>query len=115
METKATTFRIDPAAMAGLSKLSGILKQSRNRLANEAIKEYVAKRILEVEAELASTLEDLRAYRKGDPDFEQSIANFIDAELTVKDDPAEGSVFIEDGEAGPAGPVQTTLRKVLND
>ena len=114
MTMKATTFRIEPVAMDGLVKLSKILDKSLNKLANDAIREYVARRTLALEGELKSTLEDLRAYRKRDPNFEQSVAKFVAAELTVKDDPAEGSVFIEEGEV-EVGPVQTAVLKVLND
>ena len=109
MDTKATTFRIDPTVMAHLSKLSEILNQSLNRLANEAIKEFVAKRSLEVEADLVSTLEDLRAYRKSDPDFERSIAEYIEAEVSTKHDPAEGKVVSE------TGPTQTKVLGLLNE
>lgn len=106
--------------MDGLEKLSAILNKPLNKLANEAIREYVARRIAEVEVDLASTLEDLRAYRKRDPNFERSFAQFIEAEgaVAAKDDPAEGTVFIEDGEAdaaGKVGPAQMAVLKVLND
>ena len=117
---KATTFRIEPVAMDGLVKLSKILDKSLNKLANDAISEYVARRTLALEGELQSTLDDLRAYRKRDPNLEQSFAKFIEAEVAVaaKDDPAEGSVFIEEGEAdavGEVGPAQIAVLKVLND
>ena len=74
MEKIATTFRLDPVVKAGLSKLSTLRGRSLNSLANEAIREFVAKRILEAEDDLEASLEDLRAYRKSDPDFEQAIA-----------------------------------------
>jgi predicted transcriptional regulator len=109
MDAKATTFRIDPAVMAGLSKLSKVLDQSLNRLANEAIKEFVAKRILEVEADLESTLEDLRAYRKSDPDFANSIAELVRSEASAKGDPAEGVVTTD------IGPAQAKVRGLLNE
>jgi predicted transcriptional regulator len=99
-----------------LSKLGKVLKVSPTLLAGEAIKEYLARRARKAEADLGSTLEDLRAYRKSDPDFEQSIAKFIQAELSVKDDPAEGTVFMEEGtDLDPVGPARKALRKVLND
>ena len=118
MSKKATTFRIEPLAMEGLVKLSAILDKPLNKLANEAIREYVARRALSLERELETTLEDLRAYRKRDPNFEKSIGKFIEAELSVKDDPAEGSVFIEESEmgaTGEVGPAQRAVLKALND
>jgi hypothetical protein len=116
---KATTFRIEPLTMSGLEKLSAILKRPLNKLANEAVREYVARRISAVELELTTTLDDLRAYRLSDPDFARSFDKFVDAELAVsaKDDPAEGRVFVEEKRAATAakvGPAQTALLKVLN-
>jgi len=106
MEKVATTFRIDPTVRVGLSRLSKLRRKSLN---NEAIKEYVARGILEVEGELEATLEDLRAYRKSDPDFEQAITDFVDAEVTVKHDPAEGQVVTE------VGGTEAVVLDLLND
>ena len=97
MERVATTFRIDPAVKDGLTKLSKLQHRSLNQLANEAIAEFVARRIREVENELESTLEDLRAYRRRDPDFERAIDAVVEAEATVQEDPAEGKVTDEPG------------------
>lgn len=73
MPRKATTFRIEPVVEAGLSMLSGLLDRSMNQLANEALRDYVARRTQEVEADLETTLRELRAYRAGDPKFERAI------------------------------------------
>lgn len=120
MTRKATTFRIEPVTMSGLEKLSAILNKPLNKMANEAIREYVARQIAAVETDLVSTLDDLRAYRKQDPNFERSFAKFIEAEVAVaaKDDPAEGRVFVEEDEvdaAGKVGSARKAVRKVLND
>ena len=109
MQRVATTFRIDPVVKAGLSKLSTIRGRSLNSLANEAIREFVAKRTLEAESDLEASLEDLRAYRRSDPDFEQAIAEFVEAEVTAEDDPAEGRVIEQ------SGPAETAVLKILND
>jgi len=109
MTMKATTFRIEPVAMDGLVKLSKILDKSLNKLANDAIREYVARRTLALEAELESTLEDLRAYRQRDPNFEQSIAELIEAEVSTKHDPAEGKDTTE------IGPTQAKVLGLLNE
>lgn len=93
MERIATTIRLDPIVKAGLAKLSKLKHQSLNQLANEALREFVAKRTLEVENELESTLEELRAYRRSDPNFERAIAAFVEAEVTADHDPAEGRVL----------------------
>jgi predicted transcriptional regulator len=109
MEKVATTFRIDPVLKAGLTKLSKLQHQSLNHLANEAIAEFVARRILEVENELQSTLEDLRAYRKNDPHFERAIEDVVDAEVATPDDPAEGTVVSD------AGRTQSVVLGLLNE
>jgi hypothetical protein len=104
---KATTFRIEETTMVGLEKLSAILNKPLNKLANEAVREYVARRISEVEVDLASTLEDLRAYRKADPNFERSMAEFIEAEASATHDPVEGRV-------SEVGPAQQRMSKLLH-
>ena len=109
MERIATTFRIDPLVKEGLSKLSSLEQRSLNQLANQAIKEFVARRMVEVEDDLESTLEDLRAYRERDPDFERAIAEFVEAEITAKDDPAEGRVVTQ------GGPTESMMPNLLND
>jgi hypothetical protein len=105
---KATTFRIEETTMSGLEKLSAILNKPLNKLANEAVREYVARRISEVEIDLASTLEDLRAYRKADPNFERSMAEFIESEASATHDPVEGRVVSK------AGPAQKRMSKLLH-
>jgi hypothetical protein len=42
------------------------------------------------EVDLEASLQDLRAFRRRDPDFERAIADYIDAEASLKEDPAEG-------------------------
>jgi hypothetical protein len=109
MKKIATTYRIDAVLKEGLSKLSKLRRQPRNRLVNEAIREYVAKYTMEAEHELESSLEDLRAYRKSDPRFERAIEAFAEAELTVKEDPAEGTVI------ETVSPRESAVLKHLND
>lgn len=109
MDRVATTFRLDPVVKDGLAKLCKLQRQSLNQLANQAIKEFVARRVVEVEDDLESTLEDLRAYRKRDPNFERAIAEFVEAEATAKDDPAEGRVVKQ------AGPTESMVLDLLND
>jgi hypothetical protein len=93
MDRKATTFRIDPVVRDGLFKLSELLHRPANQLAKDALKEYVDRRIGEVEDDLESTLEDLRAYRKSDPNFDRAIAEVVEAEVNLKNDPAEGKLI----------------------
>ena len=108
MPRKATTFRMDPVVQASLATLSRLLGRTQNQLVNEAVRDFVARRGREVEVELEATLESLRAYRKRDPGFERAIADYVDAEASLTDDPAEGS------HAHDAGPVETAVRKLLH-
>jgi predicted transcriptional regulator len=96
---KSTTFRLEPEVKAGLSKLSEVLHLPANRLVNEALREYLDRRILAVEREMEATLDDLRAYRKRDPNFDQAIAKVAEAEANLIEDPAEGRIV-----SGPSQP-----------
>jgi predicted transcriptional regulator len=108
MSRRATTFRIDEVAQEGLSILSKLSGRSSNQLVNEAIKEFVAKRSLEIESDLEATLAELRSYRKRDPDFEKAIADFARMETSASDDPAEGEVVVK------SEPLRVRLRGLLN-
>jgi predicted transcriptional regulator len=108
MSVKATTYRIDPVVQTGLSTLSKVLGRPQNQLVNEAVRDFVARRSREVERDLEVTLEALRAYRKSDPGFEQAIEDYIDAEASLKEDPAEGQ------RAEDVGPAQKRVLELLN-
>jgi predicted transcriptional regulator len=109
LDRKATTFRIDPVVRDGLFKLSALLGRPANQLANDALREYVDRRIGEVEDDLESTLADLRAYRKSDPNFDRAIAEFVEAEVNLKDDPAEGKLV------EPVGPTEAKVLALLDE
>jgi len=106
---KATTFRIDPAVQAGLSTLSKVLGRPLNQLVNEAVRDFVARRTKEVEMDLEATLEALRAYRKSDPNYERALADYVDAEASLKEDPAEGHIVVN------VGPAESRIRDLLNE
>jgi hypothetical protein len=44
----------------------------------------------EGELDLEASLDRLRTYRKSDPNFKRAIADYVDAEASLKEDPAEG-------------------------
>lgn len=90
MIRKATTLRFDPAVQAHLTELSKVLGQPLNQLVNEVVPDFVLRRSREVEASLEATLEKLRAYRESDPLFARVIADYVDAEASLSEDPAEG-------------------------
>jgi predicted transcriptional regulator len=108
MARKATTYRIDPVVQAGLSTLSKVLGRPQNQLVNEAVQDFVARRVRQVEVDLESTLESLRAYRASDPNFDRAIADYVDAEASLKEDPAEGQRAVD------LGPAQTKILKLLD-
>lgn len=106
---KATTFRLDPHLQASLVLLGQVLKKPLNRLVNEAVAGFIEKRSADVEADLQTILERLRACRQSDPGFESAIRTFVDAEVALgKDDPAEGSAKLKTGRA------QTMLHVLLS-
>src|SRR3954447_3442059 len=109
MAIKATTYRSDPVVQTVLSTLSKVLGRPQNQLVNEAVRDFVARRSREVEKDLEATLETLRAYRKSDPNFERAIEDYVDAEASLKEDPAEGQ------RAEDIGPTQKRVLELLND
>ena len=108
MIRKATTYRIDPAVQAGLALLSKVLGRPQNQRVNEAVRDFVTRRSKEVASDLEATLESLRAYRKSDPNFERAIADYVDAEASLKEDPAEGQRAVD------IGPAQARVLELLN-
>ncbi len=60
-----------------------------NQLVTEAVFRYVQQRSSEAEQDLENTLARIRKYTKKDPEYEQAIAAFADAETRYKD-PLEG-------------------------
>lgn len=105
---KATTVRLKPELITGLSLLQRILKKPMNRMINEAVRRYVERQSSEVEVDLQKVLERVKAYRRSDPNYKKLWAEFVDAEAGYgKDDPVEGRIK-------SAGPVQTRVREILS-
>jgi len=130
MAQKATTTRLKPWLQAGMENLSRILGRPMNSLFNDAVEAYLETKSRAVEAELEASLAKLRAYRLRDPDDENSIAAFVEAEAGFKD-PTEGRLYKVDDPAGKAGvassetaivprplgdggPVRTEINRILN-
>lgn len=106
---KATTVRLEPSVQEGFTTLAKLLKRPRNKLINEALRGFIAKRSNELEADLKENLRRLKAYRTKDADFESVIDKFVEAEITLAgEDPVEGQ------RKPPAvGPAQTIVREIL--
>jgi predicted transcriptional regulator len=109
---KATTLRLSPALQLGLEMLQGVLKKPINKMVNEAVEGFIAKRSVEIESDLNAVLAQIKAYRRADPNFETAIAEFVDAEARLgAADPAEGIALV----GKPAvGPTQTRVRELLS-
>lgn len=90
---QATTIRLDPVVKDRLNKLSILTDQSINDLTNEALRNFIESRSLELEKELEATLENVRAVRKSDPGFKRGIAAFAKAEAALEHDPVEGKII----------------------
>lgn len=105
---KTTTLRLDPSLLSGLELLQHVMKKPLNRLINEAVRSYVARRSAEVEGGLQDILDRVRAYRRTDPNFDKMWDEFVDAEARFgAEDPVEGST------QKSAGPAQTLVRDLL--
>jgi predicted transcriptional regulator len=104
----ATTLRLDPPVRRALLVLQEVLHTPQNRLVNEAVRDFVARRAAEVEADLHQILRRVQACRRSDPRFEKAIARFATAEARLgSSDPIEG-------QAEPkAGSAQAMVRELL--
>jgi len=115
---KAKTLRLAPEFEAGLGLLKSIVGMSVNKMVNEAVGEYIQKRAAEVEADLTGVLDQVKAYRRADPQFKHALGRFVKAEARHGgDDPIEGVVVDAEPPTrvrkSKAGPAQTMVRKLL--
>ena len=115
---KAKTLRLASEFEAGLGLLKSVLGKPINKMVNEAVGEYIQKRAAEVETDLTSVLERVKAYRRADPQFKQALARFVKAEARHGgNDPVEGVVVDVDPPTrvrkSKAGPAQRMVRGLL--
>ena len=108
MDRKAFTLRLPAKLYEALSTLSGAAQRSMNDLISEAVQKFVAVESQAHARQLDEMAERLRAYRDADPDFEQAIAEFVEAEATL-DDPLEAQVI------DVKGPVRQQVASLLGD
>lgn len=88
---KASTIRLKPELQSALDRISDHLDRPKNKIVNQAVAEFLEKTGYQLRDDIESTLEDLRAYRSKDPNFEDAIERFADAEAThAAEDPHEG-------------------------
>lgn len=110
--TKATTLRLSPSLQLGLEMLQGVLKKPINKMVNEAVEGFIAKRSVEIESDLKAVLAQIKAYRRADPNFETAIAEFVGAEAGLgAADPAEGVAHLTKPAAGSS---QARVREILS-
>jgi len=105
--THATTVRLTSENEVGLKLLNLELERPINKLINEAVAEYIESQTESLRDKLEQTLANLNAYRRRDPGFRKSIAQFVEAEAALED-PAEGRVS-----ESKAGPALTMVREAL--
>jgi hypothetical protein len=91
---KVTPIRFDPVLRHGLEMLRRTLRTPMNKLVNQAVDDFLKRRTAEVETDLTALLNDIKEYRKQDPNFEKVIRDTARSEaLAVRmriQDPAEG-------------------------
>ena len=110
MPAIASTHRLEPDVQVALERLSKHLRRPKNRLINESVKSYVQHKSRELEMTLEASLDALRSHRLRDPDFEQSIEAFVDAEAKLAGaDPAEGKIL-----RTAKSSAQTKIRSLLD-
>jgi hypothetical protein len=97
----------------GLELLQGVLHKPVNKMVNEAVAIFVSRRKAEVEADLEGVLAKLKAYKRRDPNFDQAIQQFAEAEASLGgDDSVEGTV--SRAESREPGPTQEMVRQLLD-
>lgn len=90
---RTKTLRLEPTLERGLAILKGVLKRPINKMVNDAVGEYIRRQTAQVESDLTTTLAQLQAYRRADPEFAAARQAFIEGEaLYGKDDPMEGRI-----------------------
>jgi hypothetical protein len=125
VQVRPKTLRLEPRFETGLGLLKEILHKPVNKMVNEAVGEYIQKRSAEVETEMTSVVERLRAFRRADSDFRQDKEAFVAAEAELAgSDPMEGTLYdVErsDRQSAPrraakkakAGPALSLVRDLL--
>ncbi|MPZ21579.1 MAG: hypothetical protein GEV06_27360 [Luteitalea sp.] len=78
-----------------------------NQLVHDALAVYLDRRTRDVERDLEAKLASLQAYSRRDPDFEDAIARFAEAEARL-DDTVEGESVTT------TGPIRREIRRLLN-
>ena len=80
-----------------------------NKMVNFALREFIAQDMLALKRELEESLKALNRARQSDPDFESAIDAAVQAEVRIKDDPADGTIDV----AAP-GSATATVRGFLS-
>ena len=103
-------IRLDPNLLPRLRRARRVLRKSAGAIVNDAVRQYLGRRELDVEPGMQGIETRLREYRRRDPDFSDAWRQFIDAETRLgAEDPVEGRVV----DSVAPGPVQAAVRKLL--
>jgi predicted transcriptional regulator len=90
---KASTIRLKPELQSALDRISDHLDRPKNKLVNQAVAEFLEKTSFRLREDIEDTLENLRAYRAKDPNFEADIDRFAEAEAAYgSEDTHEGKM-----------------------
>ena len=110
---RVKTLRLHPTFETVLVILKGVLRKPLNKMVNEGVGEYIERRAAQAESQQAKTLEELKAYRRADPEFSAARKAFIDEEASFgKADPLKGRVVMPIPPAGVTANRRTKATRV---
>jgi predicted transcriptional regulator len=90
---KASTIRLKPELQLALDAISHNLDRPKNKIVNQAVAEFLEKTSYRLRDDIEETLQNLRAYRSQDPNFEADMEHFVEAEVAhTNEDAHEGNI-----------------------
>lgn len=99
--TVSKTLRIDESLNDALRLLGRNIGQPMNAIIVRALESWVRSELAKVEADMTTTLANLRAYRARFGNFDAAIEDVASAEAALECDPAEGSIVMSEFPVSP--------------
>lgn len=116
-QTHAFTARFDPELYEELRSIANLRGDSMNRFVVDAVKARLRTSRRQLLERYREKVEKLKAYAERDPEFEDAIQAFAEAEAGAEGrDPAEGTVLISDSSKeteSPAAEIDDRLDEIL--
>jgi predicted transcriptional regulator len=109
MTTIATTIRLDAGLRQGLDQLCELRSITLNKLVSAALAQHLANDTLLLQQEFEASINALKLLAFQDPGFERAIDRVVRAEVSVSDDPAQGTAAFPEEHA-----TTDLLRSLLN-